>query len=289
MKRIVPIIMAGGVGSRLWPTSTPERPKQFIPLKTGGTTFDNARCRSANRDLFAPPVILCAPQHQDLVKESYPDPEEAFLICEPVGRNTAPACCTGALVAQKIGGQDVPLLILPADHYIPDIAAFENAVKAAHLLAEEGYIVTFGIKPEFAHTQYGYIEKGAPLHNGASRVTTFTEKPDVETAEDYLRSGRYLWNSGIFMARADCLMSELTTYCPDIVLCTRQAWDHPENIGQNGARTYLLEESAFAAAPKISFDYAVMERTHKACVLEVDFLWRDMGGWDALMEFSLFE
>ena len=280
--------MAGGVGSRLWPTSTPERPKQFIPLKTGGTTFDNALQRSENCDLFTPPVILCSSQHLKLIKEESLVPDEVLLICEPVGRNTAPACCVGALAAQKLYDDTTSiLLILPADHYIPDVAAFEMAVRAARPLAEEGHIVTFGIKPEFAHTQYGYIEKGDSLQNGAYRVETFTEKPDVETAEDYLRSGRYLWNSGIFMARADGLMADLTMHCPDIVLCTRQAWDHAENIGQNGPRTYLLDESAFAAAPKISLDYAVMERTHKACVLEVDFIWRDMGGWDALMEFDI--
>lgn len=278
--KIVPLILAGGHGSRLWPTSTPDLPKQFIPLKVGGTTFSNSLLRVHNSYIFSKPIVICA-EHNLGIVESYSRGQDIDIICEPVGRNTAPACCIGGLAVQESAGDSALMLIVPADHYIPDIQLFENAVQDAVAVAKSGKIVTFGVHPEFGYTEYGYIERGDDLGDGIYQVRSFTEKPRIKAAQSYFKSGNYYWNSGIFLVRADVLINEMKMHQSDILLYTQEAWKNSKVV--DGAR--FLPISIFEKLSKISFDYAVMENTELACVLGVKFKWQDLGGWDALMEF----
>jgi len=283
MGRIVPIIVAGGVGSRLWPVSTPDLPKQFLPLKQGGTTFENTLRRVDNSDLFENPVVVCSDAHALIVHDKLKN-KQAHIISEPLRRNTAPAFCVGTLMSQSLYDDSI-VLILPADHHIPDIGLFQNAVRDAMPMAIAGHIVTLGIFPEFAHTQYGYIQKGDAIGGHGYRVQSFTEKPDIETAESYIKSGDYLWNAGIFMMPASVFISEIKKYYPDIYLYAQRALQNASIQGN----VWTLDVDHFSLCPAISFDYAVMEHTDKASVLEVNFSWRDLGGWDALIEFDVDE
>lgn len=280
--KVTPLIMAGGCGSRLWPVSTPEYPKQFLPLKMGGSPFDNALQRVSDREIFEPPIIICAAQHQNLIKDLTKE-IDTDIICEPLGRNTAPACCVGAMAANTLRGDDSTLLILPADHYIPDLNHFGQAVLNAVPLVHAGHMMCFGIRPEFGHTEFGYIQLGSDIETNSFRVKSFTEKPNLELANQYLKSGRYLWNTGIYCIKSNMVLDEMKKFQPDIVLLSKQSWENA--ISNQGA--YTLEETSFSICPKISFDYAIMEHTDKASVQIVDFEWRDLGGWDALMEFAV--
>lgn len=276
----MPVILAGGHGSRLWPMSTPALPKQFIPLKSGGTTFENSLLRVQNTRIFKKPIIICAEQNLSVV-EQLTRGHDRHIICEPLARNTAPACCIGSLAAQEEMGASALMLIVPADHYIPDIQLFEEAVQNAVFAAQSGKIVTFGVRPEFGHTEYGYIERGDEIANGVYHVKSFTEKPRTKAAQSYFKDGGYYWNSGVFLIRADILLSEIKHYQSDILLYVQETWDNSEII--DGHR--YLPSRIFEKLPKISFDYAVMENTDLACILSANFKWQDLGGWDALMEF----
>jgi len=279
--KIVPVILAGGRGTRLWPTSTPDLPKQFIPLKAGGTTFGNSLARVQNTAIFTKPIIICAEQNL-LIVERLTRGQDTQIICEPLGRNTAPACCIGGFAAQELAGSSALMLIMPADHHIPDVKLFEESVQDAVFAAQSGKIVTFGIRPEFGCTEYGYIERGDEIANSVYQVKSFTEKPRIRTAQSYFKSGKYFWNAGIFLVRADVLLSEMKRHQSDILIYTQQAW---ENSRLEGYRRFLPPE-IFEKLPKISFDYAVMEHTSLAAVLAARFKWQDLGGWDALMEFK---
>ena len=282
--KIIPLILAGGQGSRLWPTSTRDLPKQFIPLKSGGTTFCNALARVQNKNIFADPVVICA-EHNLKIVENLLKERAAQIICEPVGRNTAPACCIGSLSIEQTAATPQLMLILPADHFIGDIEQFEKAVERATPFAEAGNIVTFGIRPEFGHTEYGYIERGRALAEDIYTVESFNEKPRIRAAQSYFKSGHYFWNAGIFLVRTDILLEEMKVYQSDIFLYAQHAWEHSRSEG----RCRFLERDSFEKLPKISFDYAVMEHTTRAAVIDFRFKWQDLGGWDALMEFSIGE
>lgn len=279
--KIVPVILAGGHGSRLWPTSTPDLPKQFIPLKAGGTTFGNSLLRVQNPHLFSAAIVICAEHNLTLV-ENHTRGHNVHIICEPLGRNTAPACCMGSFAAQENSGASALMLIVPADHYIPDIQLFEAAVENAVDAAMSGKIVTFGVHPEFGCTEYGYIERGQEIGNGVYHVKNFTEKPRIKAAQSYFKSGNYYWNSGIFLVRADILLEEMKLHQSDILLYAQEAWKNSKMVGEHR----FLPLAIFEKLPKISFDYAIMENTDLACVLAANFEWQDLGGWDALMEFK---
>lgn len=281
---IVPVILSGGSGSRLWPLSRELYPKQLLPLIGERTMIQDTLLRLEGLSGLAPPVIVCNQEHRFLVAEQLRriDVSPAAILLEPVGRNTAPAVAVAAARILEQGGQgeDPVLLVLPADHVIRDVDAFHAAVEAGAALAEQGSLVTFGIVPDRPETGYGYIR--AQEKNGPSAVAEFVEKPDAETAARYCASGDYFWNSGMFMFRASRYVDELRKFHEDMVASCVAA------VAQ--ARADLdfirLGEEAFAQCPANSIDYAVMEKTDAAMVVPMDAGWSDVGSWSSLHQVS---
>lgn len=276
---IVPVILSGGSGSRLWPLSRELYPKQFLPLVDGQTLLQNTILRVAAVPGIAPPIVVCNEAHRFLVAEQLRviDSPPAAVLLEPVGRNTAPATAAAALHALAQGGSDPLLLVLPADHIIVDAGGFRQAVERVARYAEAGRLITFGIVPEAPETGYGYIKTGA-AEGEVYRVERFVEKPDAVTAQTYVASGAYYWNSGMFMFRASRFLEELERFAPAIASACRQAH---QTAGAD-LDFLRLDKTAFAACPSDSIDYAVMEKTHNAVVMPVDVGWSDVGAWSAL-------
>jgi len=287
MLAIHPVILSGGSGTRLWPLSRAMYPKQFIRFSDAQpeTFLAAALKRLGKGDGFLPPTVVCNNDHRFLVRD---EAERAGLrpsaiVLEPVLRNTAPAVAVAALLVERNDPAGI-LAVMPSDHVIKEEEAFVAAVRKAGEVAATGRLVLFGIAPNAPHTGYGYIRRGAPLagFDGAFAVGAFTEKPSPETAAEYLAAGSYYWNSGIFVLGARAFLKELERLQPSILTAAKRALD--------GASTELdflrLDPQAFAAAPSISIDYAVMERTSLAAVLPIDVGWSDVGSWSSLWELS---
>ena len=276
--RVQPVILSGGSGTRLWPLSTPASPKQLLPL-THDETMLQLTAERVRGDGFAPPVLVCGERHARQVAAQLHAigiaPER--LIVEPAARNTAPAIALAALCASP----ETPLLVMPSDHVVADVDAFRAVVARALPVACQGWIVTFGIEPDFAETGYGYIFRGEALAEGVHRVDRFVEKPDRATAEAYLAAGNCSWNSGIFLFRAGDYLSALEAHAPDILSAARAAIE----TGRTEGEELRPDADAFAAAPSISIDYAVMEKIDRAAVAPVRMGWSDIGSWDALYDF----
>jgi mannose-1-phosphate guanylyltransferase len=268
---IVPVILSGGSGTRLWPMSRDERPKQFLPLTGPRTMFQLTLDRVA--DGFADPIVVANARHADLI-EAQLEGRQALIILEPAARNTAPAIALAALAAQP---GDV-LLVMPSDHLIADSSAFRAAVDAALPLAERGWMCTFGITPDAPETGYGYIAMAEEVSAGVHRVDRFVEKPDRASAEAMLAQGSYVWNGGIFLFRADAYLRALEAFAPAMLAAVRDAHD---KAVRDGARL-LPDADAFAASPANSIDYAVMEKADRVAVVPVSMGWSDIGSWDAL-------
>ncbi len=279
---IVPVILAGGTGSRLWPLSRELYPKQLIALVNQNSMLQDTVLRTLGIAGIAAPLIICNEEHRFMVAEQMRQTgiNPAAIILEPFGRNTAPAAALAALEAIK-DGQNPVLLVLPADHAIADKAAFHRAVEAGRSYAEAGKLVTFGILPKGPETGYGYIraDRNDPDAD-AHTVAAFVEKPDRSTAEQYVKSGDYFWNSGIFMFTAECSLAELNKFQPAMVAACRAAY---EGSTRDMDFTRLSRE-AFATCPIDSIDYAVMEKTTEAMVVPLDAGWSDVGSWSALWE-----
>ena len=279
---IVPVILSGGSGTRLWPLSREAYPKQFLPLVDQNTMLQNTALRLAGLADVAAPLVVCNQEHRFMVAEQMRSAgvRPAAVVLEPVGRNTAPAVAVAALHAQA-GGGDPILLVLPSDHVIADIAGFQAAVRRVVPHAEAGRLITFGIVPTVPESGYGYIKAGAPLDDsGISVVERFVEKPDATTAQMYLESGHYYWNSGMFMFRASAFLAELERFAPAMLAACQQAL-----ATEQADRDFLwLGSEAFAACPKDSIDYAVMEKTAHAVVMPLAVGWNDVGSWTALWE-----
>ncbi|MFT8717536.1 mannose-1-phosphate guanylyltransferase/mannose-6-phosphate isomerase [Gluconobacter potus] len=283
-QKIVPVILSGGSGSRLWPVSRSSYPKQFWPLLSKHTLIQETALRGARAGL-ADPIVICNAEHRFIVAEQLRDVgvENARIVLEPVGRNSAPAIAAAAFLVAETD-PDAVLWIMAADAAITDEAALYSALEHAVAAAAQGRIVTFGMKPTRVETGYGYIESGAPLSGleGVYEVSRFVEKPDAVTAEAFFRDGRYLWNSGMFVTQAGVFLSEIQTFEPAI----------HEHVGQavRGRRSDLdfdrLDDASFRQAPDISVDYAVAERTKRAAVVPGTFGWSDIGSWDALWELT---
>lgn len=275
---ITPVIMAGGAGTRLWPLSRASHPKQFLALHGDKTMLQQTAERMSDLPT-SESITICNEEHRFFVAEQLREIDAlGKVILEPVGRNTAPAIALAALTEKEC---DPLLLVLAADHVITDQAAFTDAVMMAVPLAEAGKLVTFGIVPSEPHTGYGYIEAGEPL-DGIHSVTSFKEKPDLETAARYLRHGGYYWNSGMFLFRASRFLKELDIHRPDIVTACKQAVaDLSTDLD-----FIRIGADAFSACPNDSIDYAVMERTDDAVVVPVDAGWNDIGSWSSLWDVS---
>ncbi len=287
-EKIFPIIMAGGAGSRLWPLSRELYPKQFIRLK-GELTMLQATLSRLNTLMCNDPIIICNEQHRFIVAEQVRQLNKRTenIILEPVGRNTAPAVALAALAAKRSRPDCDPLmLVLAADHVIQNEDAFREAVKVAIPYAENGKLVTFGIVPDTPETGYGYIRRGEALFSvdefKAFAVKTFIEKPNLETAIDYVSSGEYYWNSGMFMFRAGRYLEELEKYRPDIL----SACEKSMAVVDLDLDFIRVDEEAFLCCPEESIDYAVMEHTADAVVVPMDAGWSDVGSWSSLWEVS---
>ena len=277
---LLPVIMAGGSGSRLWPLSRQLNPKQFLPLTGEATLFQYTLVRLEGLT-DAPPLLLCNEEHRFLAAEQLRQAgvDSATLMLEPVGRNTAPAIALAALQATA-DGSDPDLLVLAADHAIQDTAAFHDSVRAALPLAAEGRLVTFGIVPTAAETGYGYIQRGEALESGGFSVARFVEKPDPATAQAYLEGGEHYWNSGMFLFRASAYLAALERHQPEMLAACRAAVAG----GSRETDFVRVEAEAFAASPADSIDYAVMEKVDNAAMVPLDAGWSDIGSWSALWD-----
>jgi mannose-1-phosphate guanylyltransferase/mannose-6-phosphate isomerase len=279
--RIIPLIMCGGAGTRLWPASREVRPKQFLPLFGARSTFQDTLLRVSDADLFARPIIITNAAYRFMVLEQLTEiGVEADVLLEPMRRDSGPAIAAGAAFAQS-RDQDAVVLALAADHVVRDTAAFLGACRAGLTAAESGRIVTFGVNPERAATEYGYISPGAAVSGEVRAVAKFVEKPDQPTAERYIREG-YLWNSGNFMFRASVLLDEYRKFDAGSV---QTVADAVTKAGRD-LSFIILDSDAFAAAKPISIDYAVMEKTERAAVAPVSCGWSDVGSWHAVWELS---
>jgi len=282
---IVPVILSGGSGTRLWPVSRESFPKQLWPLISANTLLQETalRARDANGVRFAPPIVVCNQEHRFLIAEqlraaAIPSPR---ILLEPIGRNSAPAIAAAAMLVAETT-PDAVLWLLAADHAITDTQALHAALVIAATAARAGRIVTFGMRPTAPETGYGYIERGAALPDvqGAYAVARFVEKPGAADATRLATDGRHLWNSGMFVFTARTLLEELATHAPEVANAVRRAMD----TKREDLDFIRLGEEAFAACPSISLDYAVAERTQRAAVLPADIGWSDVGSWGALWE-----
>lgn len=315
---IVPVILSGGSGTRLWPLSRELTPKQLLALVSQRTMLQDTVLRAkglerragegdaaapsaatAERLSVAAPMVICNEAHRFLVAEQLRkiDAEGGPIVLEPAGRNTAPAVAVAALLAQRSGvgaeaswagtdvagsrpaAQDPLLLVMPADHVIRDTAAFSAAMSSAIQAATVGRLVTFGVVPTHPETGYGYVRRGPVQDGGWHLLDRFVEKPDLATAKDYLSSGDYLWNSGMFVFSARAYLDELATHAPAMIDACKAAVDKAEQDSD-----FLRLGPAFLNSPSDSIDYAVMEKTAHAAVVPLDAAWSDIGSWPALHE-----
>ncbi len=277
---IVPVILSGGSGTRLWPMSQPDRPKQMLALTAEQTMLQLTAVRTAD-DRFAASIVVANARHVEMVEQQLDavNATAQSLILEPLGRNTAPAIALAAIAA---GGGPLPLLVMPSDHVIADVDAFHAAIDAALPLVADGWLVTFGITPDAPETGYGWIEEGAPLADGVFKVARFVEKPPLDKAQAMLASGTHLWNGGIFLFRADIYLGTLAAHAPDMLSAAQAAMTAARH---EGCRIFP-DADAFAACPADSIDYAVMEKADRVAVVPVSMGWNDLGSWDALHAIS---
>ncbi len=285
-RTLVPLILSGGSGSRLWPMSRRLLPKQYLPLVTEHTLLQDTVLRLRGLKGFGAPIVVVNQEHRFLAAEQLHalGVQPRAMLLEPVGRNTAPAVAVAALQLAK-DEPDAALLVLPSDHLIGDVPAFHRAAGQAMAIAAQGFLVTFGIAPTRPATGFGYIEAGDPIprHEGAFRIRRFVEKPSAERAQAFLAQGGYLWNAGMFAFIAGQFLEELERFRPEILAAARKALEH----AARDLDFLRLEREAFAACPSDSVDYAVMERTDRGAVVRAELLWSDVGSWSALWETGL--
>jgi mannose-1-phosphate guanylyltransferase len=280
---ILPVVMSGGSGSRLWPLSRKKHPKQFLSLVSENTMLQDTVLRLEGLDCM-PPTVICNEGHRFIVAEQLDEIDQlgGEIILEPQGRNTAPAIALAAINAVN-QGQDPYLLVLAADHVIQDNEAFHRAIGSAIDSAATGKVVTFGIVPDKPETGYGYIRSGTAFNDSEClSVEEFVEKPDLEKAQAYLDSGQYFWNSGMFLFKASVYLAELEAYCPDILIACKKAMDG----AQKESDFTRLDNEAFLACPDDSIDYAIMEQTNLAAMVPLDAGWSDVGSWSSIWEVS---
>ena len=313
MTRIIhPVILSGGSGTRLWPLSRAALPKQLLALVSDQTMLQDTLSRLADMTEMAQPLVICNAEHRFMIAEQMRQIgiEPEAIVLEPVGRNTAPAIAIAAMMLAR-DNPDALMLVLPADHLIRDVASFHAAIRRAADSAQSGQLTAFGIVARTPETGYGYIRKGAaldlapsnmadtydsarasarsgsesfrastPTAEGVYQIAAFVEKPDLKTAQDYVASGEYLWNSGMFLFRAGDYLAELQQFQPDILEASRRALE----AAKHDLDFVRLDPAAFESCPSESVDYAVMEHTRRAAVVPADIGWDDIGAWSALWE-----
>ncbi|WP_260292884.1 mannose-1-phosphate guanylyltransferase/mannose-6-phosphate isomerase [Sedimenticola hydrogenitrophicus] len=280
---MIPVILSGGSGTRLWPLSRSQYPKQFLPLVTNNTMLQETVIRLEGLEGVSAPIVVCNEDHRFMVAEQLREMgvEARAILLEPVGRNTAPAVALAALEAVASGTPDELLLVLAADHVIVDIPAFHGAVTTAAGAAAADRLVTFGVVPTGPETGYGYIRRGAAGDwDGSFAVERFVEKPDLATASAYIDAGDYFWNSGMFVFKASQYLQALKQHHPQMLAACNQAYED----SRRSPDFVCLGREAFAACPADSIDYAVMEKTDRAVVVPLDAGWNDVGSWSALWE-----
>jgi len=276
---MIPVILSGGSGTRLWPLSRGQYPKQFLPLVSGKTMIQETLLRLNGLPDLQAPIAVCNEDHRFMMAEQLREIgiKPSAIILEPVGKNTAPAVAMAALSASA---EDDVLLILPADHVIEDTLAFHAAIAKAEALAQQDLLVTFGIVATAPETGYGYIKAADFAVGDGFKVAAFVEKPDAETAQGYIESGDYFWNSGMFAFKAGCFLRELEKFNPEMLTICRQALA----AANDDLDFTRLDKPIFSACPSDSIDYAVMEKTDKAAVIPLDAGWNDVGSWSALWD-----
>ena len=277
--KINPVILSGGSGTRLWPLSREQYPKQLLCLLGERTLLQQTVSRLDGMEHVADPLLVCNEEHRFLIAEQLRQlgKTPADIILEPVGRNTAPALTLAALALLKHSPNDALMLVMPADHVIHDVGEFHSAIQEGTALAEKGRLVTFGIVPATPETGYGYIKRG-----DGNEVAAFVEKPDAETAGRYVASGNYLWNSGMFMMLASVWLDELNRFHPAMLEACKAAYEQ----GWRDGEFFRVNAQAFGSCQSNSIDYAVMEETDKAAVVALDAGWSDIGAWSSLWEAS---
>jgi mannose-1-phosphate guanylyltransferase/mannose-6-phosphate isomerase len=277
--KIVPVLLSGGYGTRLWPLSRKQYPKQYLPLVSDNTMLQETILRLIGLDNLTEPIIVCNEEHRFIVAEQCQQINitSPTILLEPIGRNTAPAIAAAAIQAQKIS-EDSMLLVLSTDHVIKDVNEFHQAIDIAFKQAQKGKLVTFGIVPTEANTGYGYIKSAINEIDGAYQVEEFVEKPDIKTAKSYLEQDNYLWNSGMFMFKATTLIDGLTNYSPEIVTSVNDA----VNNAKQDLDFIRLDKQAFELSPSDSIDYALIEKSGNVVVVPLDAQWNDIGSWSAL-------
>jgi mannose-1-phosphate guanylyltransferase/mannose-6-phosphate isomerase len=282
---LIPVILSGGAGTRLWPVSRRAHPKPFMELVDGETLAEKTLLRAKAVAGDAPVITVTSRDYYFYTRDLYSGlknitANERFLL-EPMGRNTAPAIALAAMCVRDNVAENASLLVLPADHLVADLRNFEASVREAVQLSNQGFLVTFGIHPTHAETGYGYIRQGEALTmSGGYRVAEFVEKPDEATAIKYLESGEYHWNSGMFCFQASTFLESLKRYAPDVHAAATRVW---EATDKSQSPTEFPAE-LFAECPSISIDYAVMERAENTAVVASDFGWSDIGSWKAISE-----
>ncbi len=274
---IVPVLLAGGSGTRLWPLSRQLFPKQFLKLVSDNTLLQDTALRAARLPDAAPPIVICGEQHRFIVAEQLRGAgiDRPTILLEPEGRNTAPAAAVAALQATERYGHDALVFLMSADHAIPDTEAFVDAATRAAAVAARGYLTTFGIKPSHPETGYGYIRAGKALDGGGHGIDEFVEKPDAERARQYLQAGDYYWNAGMFMFPAGLFLDELRALEPEMAEYCTQALINAER----DLDFVRLNAEAFAQCRDDSIDYAVMEKTQRGALVPMDAGWDDVGSW----------
>ena len=279
---IVPVVLSGGAGSRLWPFSTEDAPKQFLSLTGTKSLFQLTLDRVRDRRRFTSPIVVGSVRHAELCERELigEDGEQARLVLEPCGRNTAPAIVMAAAAAREIHGDDLLLLVMPSDHIIEDVPGFHAAIATGEAAARAGRLVTFGIRPTGPDTGFGYVQAGGDVASapGAMDVVRFVEKPELEAAERMVADGQHFWNAGIFLFRVGTFLEEVMLHAPEIGRAAQRALE----LGQREGCRIVADLEALSECPSESVDYAVMEHSSRVAVVPMAPGWSDLGSWDAL-------
>ena len=278
---IIPIILSGGAGTRLWPLSWGDHPKQFLSLISDKTTIQETLLRLKGLDITAP-IVSCGVDHRFLVAQQLGElGVKPTILLEPMAKNTAPAIAAACCAAMK-QDKDAVVVVLPSDHVIKDVEVFQTSVMTAAGLAEKGHLVTFGIVPTFPATGYGYVKGGEHVAHHVYSLDKFVEKPCLEKAQEYLASGEYSWNSGMFVFKASCFIEELKAHNPEMAKLSIEAFEKAD-IDADFIR---LDKNSFSQIKGDSIDYAVMEKTSKGMIVKLNAGWDDVGSWSALYDIS---